>query len=680
MFLLLLLAAASALVGLFRSAEALIFYLLINWQNTSSPPVFFLAAILFKKAIEHSKMSSGGDGVAEGSLAPLQPSPLDDFFSRQQQQKQKKKRRRRERDDEEANEGGEDQGGDETPQEPETVNTITWKDWRTSRKRLLVKFLERRILEGPGSDDEDEEESDSAGGGSDGERQGPRRERRNAGADGGGRRRRRDDGDEKSEERSPSAELETQQQHSELETQQQLTLPDNSLGSAGVEDDAEKRRAKKRKKADAGVGGDVVVPHVVEGTLHEAEFVADLNLRARTMSLALASVETQAASATRGGAKNLLVDVKRWSKRPAHAREKTISISCQSAVGLLEDDPQHGSPSSSASADSDPSRELLLRRVPPLFGREDGPLGCVYKQALCLHLKQLNTGTELRRRAENIMMGEAVVGAAEATAPSGVSAAAVISKKRVRVFFYSLYAQALHGILQGRDGKRSKGPFVALENVPAKCIFPFEASDWYERQHYSDCCVCIGDDSNLSTMQNSSPSDERQQVRERFDSHELKVRVGWETAASASKGNEGQQVALRFEEYFLKLGKNDELSVMRMRKKPGPLAEEYLRWTEECRHHPHKTAVESNRSIDAAGGSSRTAQRRQQEQQDPNRRVSGSRTVSAGDPKTPPRQQPSVTATRASRASDRKTRKLYNRLVGSEVNFLPTLKPFCSCA
>jgi Telomeric single stranded DNA binding POT1/CDC13. len=120
--------------------------------------------------------------------------------------------------------------------------------------------------------------------------------------------------------------------------------------------------------------------------------------------------------------------------------------------------------------------------------------------------------------------------------------------RRIRLFFYDSYAEAIENILQWaeqcmRKKKQTKNGtllvrdrvlfkervMISLKNVPAQCIFPYYRQDYQSRVHgkpleleyglLSDYCICIGGDGCII---NQVSGDLKRPLR--FDSEQLEVR------------------------------------------------------------------------------------------------------------------------------------------------------------
>jgi hypothetical protein len=170
----------------------------------------------------------------------------------------------------------------------------------------------------------------------------------------------------------------------------------------------------------------------------------------------------------------------------------------------------------------------------------DGPLATVYASVLSMEVRQ--TGKEfagedetLRRHTEQIhtvsrLLDEASI---EHTAANGPQ------PQHCEIFWYDTYAKAMDSILVDTNecvpsSRNSTMPqvelYLSLENVPAKCIFPYYSAsnqdkwmrpaDWYDSHHTSPYCLCIGGKSSVECqMQNTGNEEYTTTQRIRFDTN-----------------------------------------------------------------------------------------------------------------------------------------------------------------
>jgi hypothetical protein len=119
----------------------------------------------------------------------------------------------------------------------------------------------------------------------------------------------------------------------------------------------------------------------------------------------------------------------------------------------------------------------------------DGPLIFGYSRVVSFEVTQWMLGeeNELRQRAQHCMNEK--------------------PKTRMRVFLYDGWALSFDKVLKGKPARSSSDPPPALllrmENIPAKCVFPYDDVDWADNDMVP-YCVCIGDKSPSIKNETSS--------------------------------------------------------------------------------------------------------------------------------------------------------------------------------
>eukprot|EP00956_Cyclotella_meneghiniana_P042647 scaffold248861_cov79-Cyclotella_meneghiniana.AAC.3 len=144
--------------------------------------------------------------------------------------------------------------------------------------------------------------------------------------------------------------------------------------------------------------------------------------------------------------------------------------------------------------------------------QDDGPLNTIYKRVLSLEVAQLDIHTD-----STILSSPRVSNLASAAFQSGQAQLTKVAErrgrhtvKRIRIFFYNKYADAVSRLLDEvskNDKKKSTKFLMSLRNIPAHCIVPLEMAEMDPQlQHYtnnpfgdeeygsrSSYCICIGD-------------------------------------------------------------------------------------------------------------------------------------------------------------------------------------------
>jgi len=638
-------------------------------------------------------MSSSGSGGA-GAVVPTggggsSSSLLDDFF----------------RDHLEARGGGAgvvppgdaDEGG-AADIAAAAVTKMTWAEWRSFRREMLQEFLQARILGSAEEEDEEEDDAEEYSGAA-----GTANARASLSTRTGRAEERTEQHEEEEEEDEPESQaLETQQQSLPFASSSPLfrsparQRPEHGLAGAT---DSVRRRQRQRRLSSCSEANATVPYYFVGNARQRVSYVSDIDL-ATTARLSLKLCLVEKRWAVRGT--SLL------SSRAANAASAATTTNrpighkllvCKSeapAVLLFGEEeataPSTNSNDNTATADS---ATLLPRLLRWTSVDDDGPLGTCYRHVLALQLAQVDAPTELRARSENIQQHQ--VGSTAGT------------KKRIRVFLYNQYAKVFSKLLQlyqqepGRMRKRvpahEQEILVALSDVPARCIFPYAPVDWYERQHFSQYCVCIGDESAAKMAEPGSPAkndggdgddDSDAGVKaERFDDSEMKLFVGWK--ADDGRVNGANERLLRVfslqRDGYGKVEINEIAGERGSNASSNSMEAEYQRWKGPLSSSPSvaatavgavpsrqgqeqpESAVPSKRlRMDKSDGGDQTGS--PDENATPNSHVAGSQSDGgdggAAGSSTPQRGQPKHDQNgykRASPYSPRKVRVPYDKLV-----------------
>lgn len=158
-------------------------------------------------------------------------------------------------------------------------------------------------------------------------------------------------------------------------------------------------------------------------------------------------------------------------------------------------------------------------------------------------------------------------------------------RKRVQIFFYNLYADAITQVIEHaeramRSAKNESKKeclkdrlVLSLQNIPAECIFPMYTQDYWDKvrgkpleEEYgllSDYCICIGDKSNITYLSDNG-------TKLNFDSNGLEIGI-------LVKGEDGE-----FENEFVinqMVVDEVELGVRKgiLRRENGSIADDYKR-------------------------------------------------------------------------------------------------------
>ena len=111
---------------------------------------------------------------------------------------------------------------------------------------------------------------------------------------------------------------------------------------------------------------------------------------------------------------------------------------------------------------------------------DDGPLGTLFKQVVCIEVTQLQQHVQINNLAQAAFQAR--------------------SPQRLKIFFYNKYAIQVSDFLERQLASRV---LLSLENVPAKCILPLNVQEfsWYDREGLAPFCLCIGDKSSMRLEQ-----------------------------------------------------------------------------------------------------------------------------------------------------------------------------------
>ena len=160
-----------------------------------------------------------------------------------------------------------------------------------------------------------------------------------------------------------------------------------------------------------------------------------------------------------------------------------------------------------------------------------GPLHQNYKRVVSMEIMEIDVSPSGSSRREISNVAKAAFGA---------------KTKRVRVFFYNHYADAMMkliekaekatrcGTLKSKETVRDK-LMISLRNIPAWCILPVHrhahGTDAHEKLLERDYgrlasyCICIGGESNINVDTSQSQDSQQDVTKLRFDSEDLEVGV-----------------------------------------------------------------------------------------------------------------------------------------------------------
>lgn len=129
---------------------------------------------------------------------------------------------------------------------------------------------------------------------------------------------------------------------------------------------------------------------------------------------------------------------------------------------------------------------------------DDGPLGTLFKQVLCIEVTQL-------LQKENHVSQAALAAFGSAHRPD-----------RLRIFFYNKYAAQVVAFLDQEPGSKV---LISCKNIPARCILPLtlEGASWYDEQGLAQYCLCIGDKSSMKLEEDG------RLIKVHFDAPDLQV-------------------------------------------------------------------------------------------------------------------------------------------------------------
>jgi Telomeric single stranded DNA binding POT1/CDC13 len=169
----------------------------------------------------------------------------------------------------------------------------------------------------------------------------------------------------------------------------------------------------------------------------------------------------------------------------------------------------------------------------------DGPLATVYASVLSMEVHQarkefVGEDEALRRHTEQIHTVSRLLDevSTENTAATGSQ------QQHCEIFWYDSYAKAMDTILTDANlcvsASRSSTVslvevYLSLENIPAKCIFPYHSTsenekwmrptDWYDSNHTIPYCLCIGGKSAVECQTQISEEENSMTQRIRFDTN-----------------------------------------------------------------------------------------------------------------------------------------------------------------
>jgi hypothetical protein len=119
-----------------------------------------------------------------------------------------------------------------------------------------------------------------------------------------------------------------------------------------------------------------------------------------------------------------------------------------------------------------------MYRIPFGHMEEDGPVASAYTTVLSMEVEQL------------MMM--------ETSGPTATSFPTCRKRRRVKLFFYNVYAEAVAEWIHQQRKKKLSDFVMSLSHIPAICIFPraINVDNWLESHEMVEYCICIGGTSN----------------------------------------------------------------------------------------------------------------------------------------------------------------------------------------
>jgi hypothetical protein len=350
--------------------------------------------------------------------------------------------------------------------------------------------------------------------------------------------------------------VQSQSQSSQCESQSQNQMPPSESGTEPqTQDDFRQRHNDEHGQGSPSTQTPTNLKHFrkplipsIQDAKHKATSISDIDLMTSSLSIAMSSVR--------------LV----WKKRKARAKL---------AHGILL-------PSPSAGNVQDPSDVIIPF---PRSWMLQGPLHQNYKRVVSMEIMEVDIDID---NATGILVGSPRSGR-ETVGNVARAAFGAHKCKRIRIFFYNYYADAMMKLVDHAERstrcsvKNSKETLrdklmISLRNIPSQCILPFHAihgeqeedacahEKVLERDYggLSSYCICIGGESNIEVEENQS------QTRLRFDSEHLEVGVliidGEDcTAVEALRddGNENKSENANggFKEYIINRTNVDELTL-----------------------------------------------------------------------------------------------------------------------
>ena len=348
--------------------------------------------------------------------------------------------------------------------------------------------------------------------------------------------------------------VQSQSQSSQCESQSQNQMPPSESGTEPqTQDDFRQRYNDDHGQGSPSTQTPTNLKHfrkplvpAIQDAKHKATSISDIDLMTSSLSIAMSSVR--------------LV----WKKRKARAKLS------------------HGEllPSASAGNDQDPSDVLIPF---PRSWMLQGPLHQNYKRVVSMEIMEVDIDID---NTTGIVVGSSRSG--RETVGNLTRAAFGAHKcKRIRIFFYNYYADAMMKLVDhaerstrcsvrnSKDTLRDK-LMISLRNIPAQCILPFHAVHGEQEEEacahekvlerdyggLSSYCICIGGESNIEVEENQS------QTRLRFDSEHLEVGVlivdgedYTEAPRDDGNANESENATGGVKEYIINRTNVDELTL-----------------------------------------------------------------------------------------------------------------------
>lgn len=278
----------------------------------------------------------------------------------------------------------------------------------------------------------------------------------------------------------------------------QIAISQQSLALSSVSEASPRRRK--------------LIPHIDE-TIHHVSLAQDIDMYARTVNMDLCLVH------------------KFWRlrdiKRPAHMQPPSNQRGPGGFVGQR------------------------FRQF-----EDDGPLGPCYKKVVSMEIVQLTEPSSLPQ--VTFQAAAAAVAAADEENKETQRA----PTKRLMVFFYNEYAQAIASLVDGDN----LTAVLSLKHVPARCIIPYRLDPrYFDCNDFLPYCICIGDCSIMKIEDTNE--------RTRFDATDLQVKLAvW----ANPKGKNGRRTGSTEICLTPETLQNETVRAI----EPSPLAQLYKRWQE----------------------------------------------------------------------------------------------------